>query len=80
RSSAINRQWTRGGCPLRIIQKNHIACAMERVELVKKICLLYRQKYLSRTAMVIDQIYFLILNNNGIISFMISLEVTKYNK
>ncbi|MDE5108055.1 MAG: hypothetical protein O4808_13660, partial [Trichodesmium sp. St17_bin3_1_1] len=67
-------------CRLRIIQKNHIACAMERVELVKKICLLYRQKYLSRTAMVIDQIYFLILNNNGIISFMISLEVTKYNK
>ena len=42
-------------CRLRIIQKNQIACAMERVELVKKICLLYRQKYLSRTAMVIDQ-------------------------
>ncbi|MCL2939420.1 MAG: hypothetical protein MGU50_24285 [Trichodesmium sp. MAG_R02] len=42
---------TRGACRLRIIQKNHIACAMERVELVKKICLRYRQKYLSRTAM-----------------------------
>ena len=25
-------------CRLRIIQKNHIACAMERVELFKKIC------------------------------------------
>ena len=25
-------------CRLRIIQKNHIACAMERVELLKKIC------------------------------------------
>jgi hypothetical protein len=44
-----------GACRLRIIQENHIACAMERVELFKKICLLYRQKYLSRTAMVIDQ-------------------------
>ena len=42
-------------CRLRIIQKNHIACAMERVELLKKICLLYSQKYLSRTAAVIDQ-------------------------
>ena len=26
-------------CRLRIIQENHIACAMERVELFKKICL-----------------------------------------
>ena len=32
-------------CRLGIIQKNLMAYAMEPVELLKKICLLYRQKY-----------------------------------